>query len=46
MTYGVKEVNKIIRMGKDKEKLKRYIESFPIQDKRCMYIILLQERRR
>jgi len=43
MVYAVMEGNRIWRMSHDKEKLKEYIKSFDLEERRKMYIVQLDE---
>jgi len=41
MVYAVMEGNRIWRMSHDKEELKEYIKSFDLEERRKLFIVLL-----
>ena len=44
MVYAVMEGNRIWRMSHDKEELKEYIKEFPIEERRKLFIVLLDNQ--
>jgi hypothetical protein len=43
MVYAVMEGNRIWRMSKDREELKEYIKSFDLEERRKLFIVLLDQ---
>ena len=43
MVYAVMEGNRIWRMSHDKEELKEYIKNFPVEERRKLFIVLLEQ---